>query len=202
MKIHRIPLWLKIGFSAFIAVWIPVYWQYYSPWNFLWFCDLANFLLLSALWLESPLLLSSQAVSVLLIQGLWGVDVLVRALLGFHPIGGTEYMFNPVHPVSIRMLSLFHIVTPPIILWAMWRLGYDKRGWLLQTGIAFIVLPVCYVFTGPERNINWVWGLFGKPQTMVAPLIYFIALMIGYPLVIYLPTHLVLNRLFSRRQEI
>jgi len=29
----------------------------------------------------------------------------------------------------MRLLSLFHIVVPPLLLWAIWRLGYDPRGW-------------------------------------------------------------------------
>ena len=31
----RIPLWLKIVYTAFMAVLIPVYWYYYGPTNFL-----------------------------------------------------------------------------------------------------------------------------------------------------------------------
>lgn len=38
---HKIPLWLKIVYSAFVAVLVPFYWFTYSPWNFLFFCDIA-----------------------------------------------------------------------------------------------------------------------------------------------------------------
>lgn len=199
---NRIPLWLKITWTAFILIWTPVYYQYYGPWNFLWLCDLANFLIALALWIESPLLLSSQGVSILLIQSLWFIDVLGRAVLGIHLIGGTEYMFNQGHPLGIRLFSLFHIITPLLTLWAIWLVGYDRRGWLAQTGISWIILPVCFLFTDPYKNINWVWGLSSKPQTLVSPYIYFIALMLGYPSVIYLPTHLLLNRIFSRRTKL
>jgi hypothetical protein len=198
---YCIPLWLKLSFTVFITVWTPLYWRHYGPENFLWFCDLANFLIALALWLESPLLMCSQGISIILIQILWAIDVLGRALLGIHMIGGTEYMFDPVHPLSIRFLSLFHFVTPPLIIWAVWRLGYDRRGLLLQTVFAWIILPVCFFLTGPDRNINWVWGLFGKTQTAVHPYIYFIALMLGYPLIVYFPTHLLLSRLFSKKPK-
>lgn len=36
---RRIPLWLKIAYTAFMAVLIPVYWAHYGPTNFLYFCD-------------------------------------------------------------------------------------------------------------------------------------------------------------------
>src|ERR1700722_699202 len=58
-----------------------------------------------------------------------------------HLVGGTEYMFDPGLPLTIRLLSLFHIVTPPLLLYAIWRLGYDPRGWKLQTLMAWIVVP-------------------------------------------------------------
>jgi hypothetical protein len=196
---HLIPLWLKIIWTVFITIWTTVYWQYYGPQNFLWLCDLANFMITLSLWIESPLLLSSQGISIILIQLLWLIDVLGQAILGIHIIGGTEYMFNPVHPLSVRLFSLFHLATPLLTIWGMCRLGYDRRGWLVQTGIAWVILPVCFLFTDPDRNINWVWGLFGKPQTLLDPYTYFIALMLGYPLFIYLPSHLILNHIFSGR---
>ena len=52
----RIPLWLKIGWTLWLGVWMPYYWMQYGPQNFLYFCDIANLLIGLALWLESPLL--------------------------------------------------------------------------------------------------------------------------------------------------
>ena len=37
----RIPLWLKIAYTGFLAVMIPVYWANYGPTNFFYFCDMA-----------------------------------------------------------------------------------------------------------------------------------------------------------------
>lgn len=198
-RMKRLPLPPKIAWTVFIAVWTPVYWQHYGPQNFLWLCDLANFLICLALWFESPLILSSQAVSIILIQSLWIVDVLGRVVTGVHLIGGTEYMFNSAIPVGVRLFSMFHVITPLLALWAIRRLGYDRRGWIIQTGIAWIILPVSFLFTDPYRDINWVWGLFGKQQDHLHPYLFFILLMIGYPLIIYLPTHLLLKRLFIKK---
>jgi len=57
-----IPTWLKVGFTFWIAIWIPFYWQHYGPQNFLWFFDIGNLLIGAALWWESRLLFSWQAV--------------------------------------------------------------------------------------------------------------------------------------------
>ena len=72
----------------------------------------------------------------------------------------------------------------------MIKLGYDRRGLWLQIALTWILLPLTLVFTDPERNINWVQGPFGQPQTSLDPLVYLLGLMIGWPLTLYLPTHL------------
>lgn len=191
---RRIPLSVKLIYTAWMAVWIPVYWLHSGPENFLWLCDVANFLIGLALWMESPLLISSQAVGVLFVQILWAGDYFSRLILGFHPIGGTEYMLDGAKPLYLRLFSLFHVAMPPLLLWAVNRLGYDRRGWRLQTAITWVLLPATWLLVEADRNINWVWKPFGKPQTLLSPPLYLLALCLLYPLLLYLPTHLMLSR--------
>jgi hypothetical protein len=188
----RIPLWLKIGWTIWVLAWIPVYWRQYGPANFLFFCDLGNLFIALALWLESRLIFSWQAVSLLFFQTLYTVDLVGALLTRRHIIGGTEYMFDPHLPLSVRLLSLFHLVTPPLLLWAVWRLGYDRRAWLLQTLAAWIVVPINY-FWHPELDINWARGPFFREQHIIPGPIYLLAYLVVVPLVIYLPTHLLLS---------
>ena len=191
---RRIPLSAKLIYAAWMAVWIPVYWIHSGPENFLWLCDVANILVGVALWMESPLLMSAQAVGVLFVQILWAGDCFGRLILGFHPIGGTEYMFDTAKPLYLRLFSLFHVVMPPLLLWAVKRLGYDRRGWLLQTAITWVLLPATWLLVGPDRNINWVWKPFDKPQELLSPPLYLLGLCFLYPLLLYVPTHLLLRR--------
>ncbi len=53
---NTIPLAVKLAYTLFVAVLVSNYWRTYSPWTFLFFCDVALLLTLPALWLESPLL--------------------------------------------------------------------------------------------------------------------------------------------------
>ena len=191
---RRIPLWLKLAYTAWVAVWAPVYLVHNGPDNFLWMCDVANLVMAVAIWRESPLLFSSQAAGVLLVQVIWAVDFLGRLFFGVHPVGGTEYMFNGAEALFPRLLSLFHLVMPPLLVWGLMRLGYDRRGWLLQTAIMWVVLPVTFLLTGPDVNINWVWGPFGKIQHVMPPWLYLLVNMAAYPLLLFLPTHALLSR--------
>lgn len=187
-----VPLWLKLLYTAWMVVWVPVYWVHSGPDNFLWLCDVANFVVAVALWAGSPLLFSSQAVGVLLIQALWMVDFFTALAIGVHPIGGTEYMFDAATPLWHRSFSLFHVFVPVLLVWALYRLGYDRRGWRLQAVLTWAVLPATYLFSDPERNINWLWKPFGVEQTLVPAPVWLALSLLLYPAVIYFPTHLAL----------
>jgi hypothetical protein len=100
----RIPLSLKVAWTVWVLVWAPVYWRQYGAQNFLFFCDLGNLLIAIALWSESALIFSWQAVSLLLFQTLYTVDLAGAAVTGRHVIGGTEYMFDRAIPLYIRLL--------------------------------------------------------------------------------------------------
>src|SRR3954447_8719932 len=89
----RIPLAVKLLFTAFMAVLVPCYWAVYGPTNFLYFCDVALFFTLAAVWTEKPLLASMPAVGILVPQLLWVIDF-PFGFVGEHPIGMAEYMFD------------------------------------------------------------------------------------------------------------
>lgn len=193
----RIPLWLKLGWTVWVLVWAPIYWRAYGLQNFLFFCDLGVVLIAVALWMESALIFSWQAVSLLLFQTLYIIDLAGALLTRRHWIGGTEYMFDPHISLLVRMLSLFHVVTPPLLLWAIWRLGYDRRGWIYQTITAWIVVPVNY-FWRPQYDVNWARGLFFREQHAIPGLLYLLIYLIVVPAVVYYPTHRLLVWLDSR----
>src|SRR5262245_27396503 len=91
--VPRIPLWLKLVYTAFMAVLVPVYWSYYGPSNFLYFCDVALFLTLVGIWIESPLLASMCAIGITVPQMVWVIDFIGSAI-GTPVVGMTAYMFE------------------------------------------------------------------------------------------------------------
>jgi hypothetical protein len=200
---RRIPLWLKLAHTAFLAVLVPVYWTApkYGPANFLWFSDIALFVLLFALWLESPFLASTQAVSVGLLETAWVLDFLLALILGKSPFGMTAYMLDPKRDLFIRGLSLFHVWMPPLLVWLVWRLGYDRRALLAQTALCWVVLPVSYFVSSKEANINWVFGPGGEPPEWLAAPRFLFGLMLFLPICVYLPTHFLLRRFFPQRPD-
>ena len=193
----KIALSLKLTYSIFVAWVIPIYWKQYGPANYLWFSDVALILLVPALWLESKLFFSALAVSVVLLELLWNVDFFVRLLTRSQLVGLSDYMFDSTISRSIRALSLFHVFLPAILIWYVYRLGYDSRAFVVQTFSAWVVLLLSFFLTKPKDNINWVYGFGKKPQTRLPKVIHLLLLMLGLPVLVYLPSHLVLKRLFG-----
>lgn len=197
-----IPLWLKLAYSAFMAVLVPVYWWNYGAANFLYFCDIALFFVLVGLWREDKLLLSMPAVGILAPQVLWVADYIAH-FFGLSITGMTGYMFDATKSYFLRGLSLFHGWLPFLLVYCVWRLGYDRRAFVAWTLLAWAVLIVCYLFMpGPTPNpgnaavnINYVHGWDDtKAQTFMHPWLWLLTLMVVKPVAMYAPTHWVLSR--------
>jgi hypothetical protein len=193
-----IPLWLKLVYTAYLAVLVPAYARKADagPLNFLWFSDLALFSTGAALWLESPLLASVTAVGVLAPELFWNLSFFVRLLTGKRISGLTDYMFDGRRSLFMRGLSLFHVALPVLLIWLLASLGYDTRALLVMTVVAWVVLPATYLLTRPEHNINWVFGFGAPPRRPLPPKPWVLTLMLGFPILIYLPTHLLLRAIF------
>jgi len=189
-----IPLWIKLSYTAFAVVTVAVYAVKYPLWNFLWFSDIALIATVPALWLENSLLASVMLVGVLLPELLWNGAFFVRLLTGKRLFGLTDYMFDPTKPPYLRAISLFHVFLPLLLLWMVARLGYDSGALIGQTLLAWVVLPLTYRLADPKvENVNWVFGWTAQPQKRMPPLAYLVLVMIGFPLLIYLPTHWILQ---------
>jgi hypothetical protein len=196
---RRIRGWVKIAHTGFVVVLVPVYWRQYGAGNFLWFSDVALLTAVPAVWLEHRLLASTQAVATLVPETLWVFDFGARLVTGKSPTGLAGYMFDAAIPRPVRALSLFHLWLPPLLVWTVARLGYDRRAWLAQTAATTVILPVSYLVTAPQDNVNWVYGPGARRQTRVHPLLYLAGVMLFFPLCFQWPAHVLLRRLFGTR---
>jgi len=202
----RVPLGLKLAYTAFMAVLIPVYWRYYGPANFLYFCDVALILTLIAIWPENALLISMCAVGILVPQALWVADFLAHAT-GVPLTGMADYMFDADRSLFLRMLSLFHGWLPFLLVYLVWRIGYDRRAFWSWTALAWALLLICFfLMPAPTPNagltpvnINYVWGMSGSvAQTWLPSYVWLAGQLVGLPLLAFAPTHVVLKRVMPK----
>ncbi len=202
--VRRVPLGLKLAYTAFLGVLIPAYWVKYGPTNFLYFCDIALLLTLAGVWWENRLLVSMAAVGILLPQMLWCVDF-VAQLLGGRITGMTAYMFDAQRPLFLRGLSLFHGWLPFLLLYLVRRLGYDRRALPAWTALGWTLCVICFLFLPPAgaayaghmapNNINYVFGFDdAQPQSWMPPAAYLCAWMGALLALAFVPTHWFLCR--------
>jgi len=188
---------LRWAAMAWLAFWLTSYAATYPLDTFVNLCDVAVVMACVGLWLGSPLLLSAAALSSLVVGAVWSLDVGAVLLWGRHVVGGTEYMWDPRIPRHVRLLSCFHAWLPPLLWWALGRVGYDPRALPLQCGVAAAGVAAARLFD-PARNINfahrdplWHRALGPGPVHVVVTA----AALIGLA---YLPSHLLLRRLRPR----
>ena len=158
----KIPLSLKIIFTAFLALLIITYWIYYGPQNLLWFCDITLILAYIATIFEKRLIASMATVGGFVYTTLWSLDffwVLGNRLLGSSQTGfAAAYMFDSHFPLWLRFISCFHIVLPFFLIYLVYRLGYDKRAWLAQFLLLSGLIIVAWLVTKPAENIDFVFS--------------------------------------------
>lgn len=196
----RIPLWLKVIYTLFVACAVRVNAVEYGLENFIWFSDIALILIVPALWLESGLLASMMAVGVVLPEIGWSVVFLIRLISGARMGGILGYLFDPAIPIGVRGVSLFHLLLPPLLVWMTYRLGYDRGALLAQTILCWITLAATFFLTEPAKNINWAFGP-GFPQHRLPPALYLTIEMCLFPLVVFFPTHIALSKMFGRQPK-
>ncbi|HEY2586472.1 MAG TPA: hypothetical protein VGI81_11975 [Tepidisphaeraceae bacterium] len=199
----QIPLWITIPFTLYAGVLVPIYWRDYGPANFLWFCDMGMLMTLAGLWLNSPLLISIEAIALALPQTVWIVDFVSGGRL----IGISHYMFESGIPLFTRLISTFHIWLPILLVWLIWQIGYDRRAVWIQSIIAAAVLIASYLLSDPRHpptgypdvavNVNRVYGVHTTDVQHWMPPLAFLALhILFWPLCVYLPTHLIFRKAF------
>ena len=202
----RLPIWLKLVYTAFVCVLVPHYWGAYGPTNFLYFCDIALLLTLLGLWREDPLLVSMPAVGILLPQALWMTDF-VSAAVGIPLTGMTSYMFDPQLSLFTRGLSFFHFWLPILLVWLVWRLGYDPAISRVDTAGLGAGAGLLFLDAGPTSaggstessgQHQLCYGFSSQhPQTLLPQPVYLVLMLVLLLMAIFWPTHLLLRRFSS-----
>ena len=97
--------------------------------------------------------------------------------------------------------TFIFVFLPLVLFYTVLRLGYEKRAFIAQCILSWIILPISYFFTDPARNINGVFGFGADPQDWMSGEAYLFLLMLCYPLLLYLPTHLLLKMFIKNKRK-
>lgn len=188
-----LPLGFKLAYTAFVAVLLPVYADEHGWVNFLWFSNVALLGGLLAAWTESARLAGMFVIAVVLLELIWLLDFLIGLVLGGNPVFGlVDYMFDPLLPLHVRLLSLYHVPMPFVLLWMTWRLGYDPRAWRYWVPAGWIILLATFFLSNPRDNVNWVYGPVGEGQQVLPAWLWLAILMLACAAIWWLTHRLLL----------
>ncbi len=190
-------IWPAAAFTLLLGVLVPAYWRTYGPSNFLWISDVALFLTVAALWLMSPVLMATAAVSALPFELVWAAEYFARLLTGKRLFGITDYMFNPNLSLWVRGLSLFHVALPAVwfIMLAKW--GYDARALPFAAVLFAALVLLTAVLTDPADNINWAF-LPGKLGWRLPRPLWIALYPVVAAVVVFWPVHAALSWGFGK----
>lgn len=194
----RLPAFPRMRWvaMAWLLVWGTSYAWVWGWANFLHLCDIAVILTCVGVWRGSSLLISTQALSSIVPALFWDVDFAWRLFTGEHLIGGTEYLWDMRFPLGVRLLSVFHVVWPLLLIWALGKVKYDERALHWQTALAVGVLIVSRC-VWPDTNLNFAWRDPFLHQSL-GPAWLHLMITAGVLVVcVYWPTHWLLSKLFS-----
>jgi hypothetical protein len=188
-----IARWIALGW---LVIWIPAYWRVWGWQNFLHFCDVSVILACVGIWYGNRLLVSSQVLASLLPDALWSLDAGWRLFTGHNLFGGTEYLWDSRFPLWVRLLSLFHVVLPILLVAAVARIGYDRRALALQAGIAGMLLVISQAFSS-NANMNYAFRDPVFHRAWGPAPAHILVMFVGIVVLAYWPAHLLLGRLFG-----
>lgn len=181
---------------AWLAIWIPAYRHAWGWHNFLHLCDIAVILSCLGIISGNRLLISSQALATLVTGILWGLDAGWRVVFHHNLIGGTEYLWDATTPLWVRLLSLFHLALPILLIVLCERIGYDRRALALQSGITLCVIAISR-WMGPAGNLNYAFLDPIFHRTLGPAASHVAIIFVGTIALFYLPAHALLLWKFS-----
>lgn len=197
------PVWIKVAFTLFVAGFLPIYWGYGDAGSFLWFYDVALLATAVALCFEWRLLASMTALAVLLPEAAWSAGFFSHAFGGPDLFGLAAYAFEASTPRALRALSPVHLGLPVLVLWMVYRLGYDRRALLAQTLLAWALLAASYALAFTPIGDLYGYGSLAVGRNLARSWLpgelWLLLAMLAYPLLVYLPTHVLLRAALSRR---
>lgn len=178
---------------AWLVVWVPTYARVWGWANFLHLCDVAVLLSVAGFVFRSRLLLSSQAIGTVVPYMAWWVDAATRYLTGRDMAGDLGYLWDARYPLWVRLLTLYHVVLPILLIWAVARRGYDRRALALESAIVAALLVVSRFFS-PTLNLNFAYRDPIFHRALGPAPVHLAAIVAAIIVVGVLPVHVLLTR--------
>lgn len=154
---HTILQTKYLGLFFILLGIITLFWHIFVlDWRYVfWFCNHAMLIVGWALLKKNRFWLTAMLNWSIIPVSLWVVDFLSKLLFGFYIFGITSYMF--AQPFWKNIVSLQHLFTVPLMLYALWLVGKPHpRAWIGTTLHGTTLWLISYFFIRQDYNVNCV----------------------------------------------
>jgi hypothetical protein len=180
-------MWINIFLIFFLATQIIVY-SSYSIESYLWLCKINLFLTIFGILFKNKLLISMAFVGGLARFSIWNLSFIINLFTNYNLFNVTAYIFSLGTSLTIKIISLYHIFLPIILIFFLKKIGYDSRAFIFSTILYWFVIIITYFFTIKSNNINFVFCA-STYNWSISDQQWVIFLLIFEPILFILPVH-------------
>lgn len=161
-------LFVVIELAALIDVWLLE-----NPTQLFWLCYISLAIIAMGIFLHRPRLVVSQVYLLAIPLTIWTLDFIIGLVMGTSPWGITAYYFDGSAFTLGDFVSLQHLFTVPLSIYAIYLMGglKERYAWVLSVLQVILIFVIVRLFTTPGENINCV---FYPCVAIVAPLPHFV----------------------------
>jgi len=162
----------------------------------LWLCYIGIVIIGFGILKKDSLLITSQLNILFIPLIIWTIDFLHFILTGNELLGIVNYFFDPSFPLISKIISMQHLFTIPLSIYALHKLKPKKiNAWKFSFIQLVFIFIITKILTQPENNINCVYEscMNITLNTISYPIVWFISVFLLV---------LITNRLISKILEI
>jgi hypothetical protein len=104
-------------------------------------------------------------------------------------------MWDTRVPLWARLLSSFHLALPLALMWAMKKIGYDRRALAIQAAIAAVLFLVSRFFPA-ALNMNYAYQDPVFHRSWGPAPVHLAVIFVGAVAFLYWPAHLLFSWMF------
>lgn len=178
-----------------------------KPDYLLWYSSSGLLLMSIALILRSPALISVMFCALFALELSWTLDFIIRIFSGKSPLGITNYLFEPEFGKKDFLMSMYHLLIPAALLYAILK---TKRIFRYSWAGAAIYLStislLTFIFADLSSDVNCVHtpdrckGFLSPIITVVPYPFHILASILFVTILIFIPTNYMLLKIAKKNK--
>ena len=169
----------------------------HNPNQLLWFCYWGLIIAGIGMITRNDFLIASQLNILIVPFIIWNIDFFYNLIIRLPLLGLTDYFFISAWNLG-KVLSLQHIITVPLALFGLYKIGIKRKdAWKMSIIQIVLFYLLTILITSPLQNVNCAFRACGNIQIAQG----YPFMLLGVFIAVILLTNLVINKTFFRTNQ-